>query len=423
MYKYNRQVNLILTFRSYMMSEMKNWGEYKAALLEGLNEKQSAMIGALMENAHKENLAVTDSHNSIVVEAVDAGATSTGNISRFDMMFMPMIRRTMPALMAMDLVGVQPLQASRGIVRTLRTRYSEETLATAGGAVTVAGGTEASGTVVYDKYSKLVLGGDYDDVDALNPFAQTAYMEGNRGKPLSVDVVTDSVETMSRKLSASYTLEAADDLAAYDGLDIESELSMSLSDEILREMDRELLGELNALAGYVTSYDFTTADGRYAGEKFSALTVAMEALSAKIAQVTKQSGATWMVISPKLFVAIKNASNSTFIPAGSGELQFTSSLFVGTFGGNIKVYVDPYAMTDSVLMGLKGSEINSGLIYTPYIPLTSSGVVRNSETGDFRVMMRTRYGYYKAIDPVKSLGNAADYYARMNVTNLNLGYV
>jgi hypothetical protein len=406
-----------------MMSEMKNWGEYKAALLEGLNEKQSAMVGALMENAHKENLSVVDAHNTIMVEAVDAGATATGNISRFDMMFMPMIRRTMPALMAMDLVGVQPLQASRGIVRTLRTRYSEETLATAGGAVTVAAGTEASGTVVFDKYSKLVLGGDYDDVDALNPFAQTSYMEGNRGKPMSIDVVTDSVETMSRKLSASYTLEAADDLAAYDGLDIESELNMSLGDEVLREMDRELLAELNALAGYVTSFDFATADGRYAGEKFAALSVAIEALSAKIAQVTKQSGASWMVISPKLFVAIKNASNSTFIPAGSGNLELSSSLFVGTFGGNVRVYVDPYAATDSVLMGYKGSEINSGLIYCPYIPLTSSGVVRNSETGDFRIMMRSRYGLYKAIDPVKSLGNASDYYARMNVSNLNLGYV
>jgi hypothetical protein len=350
-------------------------------------------------------------------------ATATGNISRFDMMFMPMIRRTMPALMAMDLVGVQPLQASRGIVRTLRTRYSEETLATAGGAVTVAAGTEASGTVVFDKYSKLVLGGDYDDVDALNPFAQTSYMEGNRGKPLSIDVVTDSVETMSRKLSASYTLEAADDLAAYDGLDIESELNMSLGDEVLREMDRELLAELNALAGYVTSFDFATADGRYAGEKFAALSVAIEALSAKIAQVTKQSGASWMVISPKLFVAIKNASNSTFIPAGSGNLELSSSLFVGTFGGNVRVYVDPYAATDSVLMGYKGSEIDTGLIYCPYIPLSASGTVRDSATGDYRMMMRTRYGLYKAIDPTKSLGNASDFYGKANVSNLKLGFV
>lgn len=405
------------------MSTFKNWGEYKTALLEGLNDKQSAMVGSLLENAHKENIAITDVQNTTIVEAVDGGATATANISRFDMMFMPMIRRTMPALMAMDLVGVQPLQASRGIVRTLRTRYSETTLATNGGAATVTAGTEGSGVNVYDKYSKLVLGGDYDDVDALNPFAQTQYMEGNRGKPMSIDVVTDSVETMSRKLSASYTLEAADDLSAYDGLDVESELSMSLGDEILREMDRELLTELNALAGYVTSFDFTTADGRYAGEKFSALSVAIEALSAKIAVATKQSGASWMVISPKLFVAIKNASNSTFVPAGTQGLQISSSLFVGTFGGNVKVYVDPYAATDTVLMGYKGNEINSGLIYCPYIPLTSSGVVRNPETGDFRIMLRSRYGLYKATDAAKSLGNASDYYARMNVSNLNLGYV
>ena len=403
------------------MSEFKNWGDYKTALLEGLSDKQAGIVGSLMENVHAENAQIKDAHNEtlVVAESTAPGSTVTGNISRFDMMFMPLVRRVMPSLLAMDLVGVQPLQASRGIVRTIRHRYSETT--EANGAEVVTAGTEASGMQVFEKYSKLALGGDYDDVDALDPFAQTQYLEGNRGKPLDLEVVTDSVETMSRKLSAAYSLEAADDLQAYDGLDIEAELSQSLGDEILREMDRELIDELTGLAGIVESFDFASVDGRYAGEKLAALAIALDNLSGRIAIATKKAGANFMVVSQKIYTGLKNAANSSFVPAQGQQFDISSSLFVGTWGG-VKVYVDPYLTTDTVLMGYKGSEIDAGLIYCPYIPLSSSGVVRNPETGDFRVMMRTRYGLYKAVDTAKSLGIAPDYYATATVANINLGF-
>ena len=407
------------------MSKFQNWGEYKDALLEGLNEKQTKMVATMMESAHAENLKTNDAHNTTIVESTSVGSTTTGNISRYDMLFMPLIRRTMPALLAMDLVGVQPLSGPRGIARTLRMRYSEDTETTSGSGVNaVEAGTEASGTVVYDKYSKLALGGAYDEVDALDPFAQTVYLEGNRGKPMSLDVVTQAVETQSRKLSAAYSLEAADDLAALDGLDIEAELSQTLGDEIMRELDRELLGELNTLAGTVEAFDFATVDGRYAGEKLAAMTIAIDNLSAQIAMKTRKAGATWMVVSQRVFTGLKNAANSTFVPANGGELGIGSSLFVGTFGAGVKVYVDPYAETDTVLMGYKGSsEIDTGLVYLPYIPLSSSGTVRNPETGDFRVMLRTRYGMISFTDDTTSLADSPDYYARATVSNISLGFI
>lgn len=400
-----------------------NWEEYKSQLLENLDEKTSRILSGVMENSHSENVKSSDGFNDIVVESTAPGSTVTSNISRYDVMFMPLVRRTMPALLAMDLVGVQPLNSPRGIVRTLRFRYSEDTETTnASGVNAVDAGTEASGQNVFDKYSLLKLGGAYDEVDALNPFQQTVYLEGNRGKPLDLEVVTDSVETKSRKLSAAYSLEAADDLNSLDGLDIEAEITQSLGDEILRELDRELIGELNALAGTVEAFDFAVVDGRYAGERLAALSIAIDNLSAQIAFKTKKAGATWMVVSQRVFTGLKHASNGSFVPAGDGQARLSTSLFVGTFGGNVKVYVDPYAETDSVLMGYKGSELDTGFIYAPYIPLSSSGVVRNPETGDHRVMLRSRYGLYKATDDTKSLGDASDYYARASVANINLGF-
>lgn len=407
----------------------KTWAEYKEQLLEGLNEKQAKMIGCLMENAHKENIKVNDGVNAIynegiVNETAAADTVGTSAISRYDIMFQPLVRRTMPALLAMDLVGVQPLTASRGIVRTLRNVYGEDTETTAGSGVNaVNAGDEASGENVYQKYSLLQFGGDYDEADGLNPFDQTLYLESNRGKPMKLEVVTDSVDTKGRKLSATYSLEAADDLNAYDGLDIESELTQSVGDEILRDLDRELIDELTALAGTVEAFDFAVADGRYAGERLAALAIAIDNLSAQIAIKTRKAGATWMVVSQRVFTGLKHASNGSFVPAtNNGQPALSTSLFVGTFGGNVRVYVDPYAETDTVLMGYKGSEIDTGFKYCPYIPLSSSGVIRDPATGDHRLMLRTRYGLYASTDTTKGLGDAADYYARATVANLNLGF-
>lgn len=416
---------------SVSTQDIKNWEDFKASMLEGLDDKKARMLGTIMESAHKENMETVqgaskyDGFNQVVQleESTAPGSTVTSNISRYDMMFMPLMRRTMPALLAMDLVGVQALPGPRGIVRTIRHRYSEDTLDTSGGTTHVAAGTEASGQVVFDKYSRLALGGAYDEVDALDPFAQTVYLEGNRGKPMDLEVVTDSVEPGSRKLSASWSLEADDDLSALDGLDIEAEISASLGDEIQRETDRELLGELNALAGTVEAFDFVNIDGRYAGEKLAALSIMVDNLSAQIAMKTKMAGATWMVVSQRVFTALKNAANSSFVPANGGELQISSSLFVGTFGGGISVYVDPYAQTDTVLLGLKGSELQTGLVYCPYIPLQSSGPVRNPETGDHRIMLRTRYALYKKTDSTKNLNDSPDYYARASIANIQLGFV
>lgn len=406
--------------------EEKGWDGYKEDLLEGVSsEKEKNMLNVMLENVHTSNVAALDDNqeaNKVVLESTAPGSTVTSNITRYDMLFMPLVRRVMPALLAMNLVGVQPMPGPQGIVRTIRHRYSQTTDDTNGGNPVVTAGDEASGVNVYDKYSLLALGDDYDAVDALDPFQQTVYLEGNRGKPLDLEVVTDRVEPKSRKLSAAWSLETDDDLQALDGLDVQSELGESLADEIMREMDRELIDDLTALAGTIEAFDFVNVDGRYAGEKLAALAIQIDNLSAQIAMKTKLSGATWMVVSQGIYTGLKHASNSAFTPAGNGDLNISSSLFVGTLGANIQVYVDPYATGDTVLMGRKGSELDAPYFYLPYIPLQSSGAVRNPETGDFRLMLRTRYGTYAATNTSNSLGDAPDHIAKMSVSNLTLGF-
>jgi hypothetical protein len=49
----------------------------------------------------------------------------------------------------------------------------------------------------------------------------------------------------------------------------------------------------------------------------------------------------------------------------------------------------------------------------------SSGVVVNPVTFQPVISLMTRYGKVALTDPTTSLGNSADYYGRINVTNLD----
>ena len=49
---------------------------------------------------------------------------------------------------------------------------------------------------------------------------------------------------------------------AFDNLDMETELTSVVGDEIIRQQDRELVTELENLAGTVRACDVVNADGR-----------------------------------------------------------------------------------------------------------------------------------------------------------------
>lgn len=398
------------------MTAPQTYEDLKGALLEGLDGRRKDLIEGMMDSTHKQNQKNIGEQRE-VFESTAVGSTTTGNITRYDQIFMPLIRRAMPNLLAMDLVGVQPLNGPTGAIRTLRKRYSEDT------PNEVTAGDEASAQNIFDKYSLLANGEtDYTAADSLNPFAQTEYMEGNRGKPMNLDVTMKTVTTKTRKLSARWSLESDDDLQNLDGLSMESELVATLSDEIRRELDRELLSELTRLSGTVRTFDFANVDGRYAGEKLAAMTIGFSDMSSEIATKSKISGATWMVVSPRVLVGLQNAANSTFVAAEQNAYRPGESLFVGTYDGSISVYVDVHAEGDKVQMGRRGSEIDAPLIYSTYVPLSSSGIVVSPDTLDKGLGMRTRYALTAFEDPETDLADSADNLARAVISNLSLGF-
>ena len=385
----------------------KNWDEVKGMLLEGLSEKQRDITSVLLEN-----------EKTYLTETAAAGVTATGNVARLEKLVMPMIRRVTPATIAMELVGTQPMTQPVGQITSLRVRYAN---APAGSGLTV--NDEASGVKVYDKYSLIAAGEAYNASDARTEAQITAALEADGGNEMNLEIIKKAIEAKTRKLQAKWTIESDQDAKAMHGIDIEKELVAALSDEIIRELDRELINELTALAGTVKSFDFSLADGRYASEKFTALAIGMSDLSAQIAIKSKRGGATWMVVSQNILTAMRHSNNGSFVSAtASSDLSPSSTLFAGTFNGSVRVFVDIYATSDTILMGYKGSsEIDTGFVYSPYIPLMQSGVVVDPATFDPRMGLMTRYAFTKFDNAAEDLNNSADYYGRATVSNLSLG--
>ena len=383
------------------MSELleSRWQDTKTALLEGLNGNKKAVMASTLENTRK-----------WLNETATAGSTSAGNVATLNRVILPVIRRVMPTVIANELVGVQPMTGPVGQIHTLRVRYAEAL-------DDVTAGEEAlSPFKIGVGYSG---GGSTDKADA------TATLEGTAGKKMSIQILKQTVEAKTRKLSARWTFEAAQDAQAQQGLDIEAEIMAALAQEITAEIDQEILASLRTLAGTAAeAFDQSGVSGTatFVGDEHAALAVLINKVANNIAARTRRGAGNYAVVSPFALTILQSATTSAFARTTEGTFEApTNTKMVGTLNGAMKVYVDAYAgdSTD-VLVGYKGSsESDAAAFYCPYIPLMSSGVVLDPSSFEPVVSFMTRYGYVELSNVASSLGNAADYLGKISISNVS----
>ena len=388
------------------MSQLLNerWSETKDALLEGLQGNRRASMSVCLENTRKH-----------LAESASAGATSSGNIATLNRVILPVIRRVMPTVIANEIVGVQPMTGPVGQIHTLRIRYADSS---SGTTTTTAGEEALSPFKIAEAYS-----GDNSSTKA----AATAALEGTAGKRLSIQILKQAVEAKSRKLSARWTFEAAQDAQAQQGIDVEAEIMAALAQEITAEIDQEIIGSLGTLAtsnGNNETYDQTAVSGTatFVGDEHAALAILINRVANVIAQRTRRGAGNYAVVSPQALTILQSATTSAFARSTEGTFEAPANTkFVGTLNAAMRVYVNAYAADDSnVLVGYKGaSEADAAAFYCPYIPLMSSGVVLDPATFEPVVGFMTRYGYVELNNTASSLGNAADYLGTVAISNVS----
>ena len=380
------------------------WGETKDALLEGLNGSKRTSMSIILENTRK-----------YLAESATAGGTASSNIATLNRVILPVIRRVMPTVIANEILGVQPMTGPVSQIHTLRVRYAD----------TVSASTTTDGALSGDEaLSPFKIATAYSGNPTTSKAYATSTLEGVPGNKINVHIVKQVVEAKTRKLSARWTFEAAQDAQAMHGLDIEAEIMAALAQEITVEIDQEILASLRSLAATEFAFDQSAVSGTatFVGDEHAALAVLINRSANLIAQRTRRGAANWAVVSAEALTVLQSATTSAFARTTEGTFEApTNTKFVGTLNGAMRIYVDSYANTGTaVLVGYKGSsEADAAAFYCPYIPLMSSGVVLDPATFEPVVGFMTRYGYVELTNTASSLGNAADYLSKISIANLS----
>jgi len=382
------------------MSEIinENWQDTKGALLEGLSGQKKSVMDVTLENTRR-----------YLAESATAGATSAGNVATLNRVILPVIRRVMPTVIANEIVGVQPMTGPVGQIHTLRVRYAE---------------TFDDATAGEEALSPFNIARGYSGNATTNRADATATLEGTPGKKMSIQILKQAVEAKTRKLSARWTFEAAQDAQAQQGIDVEAEIMAALAQEITAEIDQEILASLRSLASTEETYNQAAVSGTatFVGDEHAALAVLINRTANKIAQRTRRGAGNWAVVSAEALTILQSATTSAFARTTEGTFEApTNTKFVGTLNNSMRVYVDGYAAdSTAVLVGYKGSsEADAAAFYCPYIPLMSSGVVLDPATFEPVVGFMTRYGYVELNNTASSLGNAADYLGEVAISNVS----
>ena len=378
-----------------------NWQPTKDALCEGLEGNRRTVMETTLENTRQ-----------ALMETAGAGATNAGNVATLNKVILPVIRRVMPTVIANELIGVQPMTGPVGQIHTLRVRYADTNYG-------VTAGEEAlSPFKIANTYSGLP-----DATSSASAPSSTGTMEGIPGNKMSIQILKQTVEAKTRRLSARWTFEASQDAQSQHGIDVEAEVMAALAQEITTEIDQEVIGSLTSLSGTaIDTYNQAAVSGTatFVGDEHAALAVLINRAANIIAARTRRGAGNWCVVSPLVLTVLQSATTSAFARTTEGTFEApTNTKFVGTLNSSVRVYVNQYAADNAaVLVGYKGpGEMDAASFYCPYIPLMSSGVVLDPSTFEPVVSFMTRYGYVELTNQASSLGNAADYLANVGITD------
>ncbi len=376
----------------------------------------------------------------------DAAATTvTGNVAKYDPILINLVRRAMPNLIAYDICGVQALNGPSGLVFAYKPKYINGVTRT--DAFYREADTDFSGTGTHAGSDPSVLNNTPAGVYTNGTGMSTAAGEilGTDGNPafgeMGFDLDSFTVQTKTRALKATYTVELAQDLKQIHGLDAETELANILSSQLLADLNREVIRTIyhTAKAGAQNSdltqagvFDLDTdSNGRWSKEKFQGMLFQIDRDANRIAQETRMGKGNFIICSSDVASALSMSGMLDYAPALSTELQVddTGNTFAGILNGRYRVYVDPYATGDFYVIGYKGANAyDAGLFYCPYIPLQMYKAV-SEDSFQPKIGFKTRYGLasnpYAQIDGNGNaisngalVANSNVFYRRVKIANL-----
>lgn len=415
-----------------------------------LVKKWSGVQGPLsvkgIEDAYvRENMAVLlenqetrDILSGMINESTASGSTSWANLDastnqdwKFRPIALALVRRTFPELFANKVVGVQSMPGPVGLAFALRFTYDKTGAGDEAGwdKVPLYSGYSGNGTSAATCLTSANGLSDSTGTGLATSAGEQLKISDGTMKQLGLRIDRKAIDAVTRKLGASYTLEAAQDIKVMHGIDIEREMVQYLQYEITAELDRELIYNMKKVSVDTSVVDGVSNGGLVipaidvtssavfnqqwggTGERFMNIVAAIIHQANQLAITTRRGAGNFVIVSPAIATALQGAGHQ-FVQYTAKVNATTTSAPIGKLNGTIEVYRDQYANTDYALVGYKGSGISdAGILFCPYM---MGLTMRAIDPDDFypRVGVMSRYSI------VSNMLGAGRYYRLLNFTNV-----
>ncbi len=369
-----------------------------------------------------------------------SGDTYAKGDARLPKVLIPMIRRTFPELITNEIVGVQPMTGPVGLAFAMRYKYEDSALGYSEkgdgradfGSGSIAANNSDGKEIGYNYLNTAFTGassaalsgkdGVWDDFAEDNGVGAliSQFELSSKIPQITVSFEKTAVEALTRRLAAKWSVELEQDLKNMNGIDIDSELTNTMSYEIQAEIDREMIARmiqvcLNAGEGVgYSTWSAISADGRWSGERARDFYNRLVVEANRVAIRNRRGAANFIIATPRICAILETLPNFTWMPVtGNVNTAPVGIAKVGSVGGRFQIYRDTRTEAqlnagynpagkgfknvrqkpvDYALLGYKGTEYyDSGILYCPYIPVM---VQRTVGPNDFspRVGLLTRYG-------------------------------
>ena len=347
--------------------------------------------------------------------------SASANIPYFDM----------DAVRGFLIVSGTNVQAAQNLQQFTSFDYTNNTITFYVSASTSVIAATGSYTVVYNKATQMspYNVGDFEDSSSFAvPNAESATTIVI--PEINVKMQSQAITAKTKKLKAVWTPEFSQDLAAYQNIDAEAEVTNIMSEYISMEIDLEILDMLIEDAAAGTEYWSTVNNNVYnpltnafvvqtsgyyntQGQWFQTLGTKIQKLSNKIHQLTLRGGANFIVTSPTVATVLESipgfASNNN---GDAAQMEYAFGVQkAGQLNGRYTVYKNPYMTENIMLLGYRGSQfLEAGAVFAPYVPLIMTPLVYDPDTFTPRKGLLTRYAK-KMLRP--------EFYGKIYIQGLN----
>jgi len=288
-----------------------------------------------------------------------AEQTTTANLDRITTVFLPAIKKLARDSLLTRIVGVQPISSRTTMVKMIDYVYSDDH----------APDGISAGDSAIDKPSRT-----YADA----PAEATSVTKG-------IDFVVKEIPAVAsaKKLSGKWSFESSQDASEGD-INIEKELTKAMANKIVEEINFSIIMKLydRATGATRTWNKPTPADAPdVKTRKEKELYYNIVDVAAEIYDKTRRYP-NYVIMSPRTAAFLKRSGDYVSTNSGSGVVSAIKRLFLqGTLSDEFDAYVVPNLPTSDILVGYKGSsELETGAIYAPYIPLVITESFYNVES-------------------------------------------